>query len=104
MKYFLIKYRFEHGSQAEWHQEMARFIAALENDPELRGKISYRCMKAQDGADYYHIASAADDQAPKTLGSRDFFTHYTERCEAAAAGGNVEVLPLEIVAETNYKA
>jgi hypothetical protein len=49
-------------------------------------------------------ASAADDQAPKTLGSRDFFTHYTERCEAAAAGGNVEVLPLEIVAETNYKA
>ena len=45
MKHFLIKYRFKSGSKDEWHQEIARFIAALDNDPALKGKISYRCMK-----------------------------------------------------------
>ncbi len=30
MKHFLIKYRRENGSEDEWHQDIARFIAALE--------------------------------------------------------------------------
>lgn len=103
MKRFLIKYRFAGGSAEEWHQEIARFIAALENDAALGGRISYRCMKNKDGSDYYHLATVVDDEAVKELGDRDFFSHYTERSDFFS-GGTVEVLPLETIAETSFKA
>jgi len=99
MKHFLIKYRFKNGSKAEWHEDIARFISALENDPGLRGKISYRSMKVKDSEDYYHLATVADESTVKALGERDFFSNYTKRTEAVA-GGDVEVLPLEVIAET----
>ncbi len=84
MKHFLIKYRLPNGSQDAWHQDITEFISALDSDPALQGKISYRCMKS--GADYYHLATAVDDQAIKALQAR--------------VGGAVDVLPLEIIAET----
>jgi hypothetical protein len=103
MKHFLIKYRRTGASEAEWHQDIARFIAAVESDPDVKGKISYRCMKRRDGADYYHVAAAADDGAIKALQSRDFFARYNDQTKAAA-GGEVEVFPLDIIAETVYRA
>jgi hypothetical protein len=103
MKYFLIKYRFESDSTEQWHQDIARFIAALDDDPALRGKISYRCMKGRGRSDYYHLAAAEDDHAVKTLQSRAFFSRYTEQTKLVA-GGEVEVLPLEIIAETAFRA
>jgi len=99
MKHFLIKYRLKNGSPEQWHQDIARFISALDDDPALRGRISYRCMKGRGGSDYYHLAAAADDDAVKALQSREFFSTYTERTKHVA-GGEVEVLPLEIIAET----
>ena len=48
MKHFMIKYQFAHGTPEDWHREIGRFISALDNDPELRGKISYRCVKNRD--------------------------------------------------------
>jgi hypothetical protein len=103
MKHFLIKYRLKDGPEEQWHQDIARFIAALDDDPALSGKISYRCMKARGGSDYYHLAAAADEQAIKALQSREFFSRYTEQTKRAA-GGEVEVLPLEIIAETKHRA
>ncbi len=103
MKHFLIKYRFQNGLEDAWHQDVAEFIAALDGDPALRGKISYRCMKNQNGPDYYHLATAVDDQAIKMLQTRVFFSRYTEKTKHVAAGV-VEVLPLEIVAETGQNA
>jgi hypothetical protein len=99
MKHFLIRYQFKNGSTQEWHQEIARFISALENDPTLNERIAYRCMKSREGPEYFHIAAAADDQAVKDLGTRDYFTHYTGKTDAVSEGA-VEVLPLEIVAQT----
>lgn len=99
MKYFLIKYRLTSGTEAAWHQDIGRFIAALNDDPALKGKISYRCMKARGGTDYFHLATVIDEDAVKLLQSRDFFKLYTEQTKQAA-GGAVEVLPLEVVAET----
>jgi len=103
MKHFLIKYRLKNGSEEQWHQDIVRFISALDNDPALRGKISYRCMKRRGGSDYYHLAVAADDHAIQALQSREFFSRYTEQTKLAA-GGEVEVLPLEIVAETRARS
>ena len=78
MKHFLIKYRLSNGSQDEWRQDIEQFIAALDADPALKGKISYRAMKNRDGADYYHLATAVDDDAVKALGRSEFFKAYTE--------------------------
>jgi hypothetical protein len=99
MKHFVIKYQFANGTTEEWHREVARFIAALNSDPELKGRIGYRVMKNRDDASYFHFAAAADDQAVKTLQSRDFFKHYTEKTRQVA-GGEVTVTPIELIAET----
>jgi hypothetical protein len=101
MKHFMIKYQFANGTTEDWHREIGRFISALNNDPELKGKITYRCMKNRDDASYYHLAAAADEQAIKTLQQRDFFKHYTEKTRQVA-GGEVVVTPIELIAETAH--
>jgi hypothetical protein len=103
MKHFLIRYQFRHGTPEEWRQQIARFIAALDGDPDLKGKIAYRCMKERDGSGYYHLASAADEAAVKALQGKDFFKSYTQETNRVG-GGEVVVTPIEIVAETAYRA
>lgn len=99
MKHFLVRYRFLTGSPDAWHLEIERFVAALDADPELHDRISYRCTKVKDGADYVHLATAADDEAVKLLGTRSYFIHYTRQCDLVSNDG-VEVLPLELIART----
>ena len=99
MKHFMIKYQFTNGTTEEWHREIGRFIAALDNDAELKGKIIYRCLKNRDDSSYYHLAAAADEQAIKTLQARDFFKLYAEKTRQVA-GGEVVVTPIELIAET----
>ena len=99
MKHFMIKYQFANGTPEEWHQEVSRFIAALDNDAELKGRIIYRCMKNRDDTSYFHLASAADDAAIKALQQRDFCKSYTARTRQVA-GGDVTVTPIELIAET----
>ena len=99
MKHFMIRYQFANGSPEEWHREIGNFIAALDGDPELKGKIGYRVMKNRDDSSYFHLAAATDEQAGKTLQSRDFFKHYTEKTRQVA-GGEVTVTPIELIAET----
>ncbi|HMI00381.1 MAG TPA: hypothetical protein VK577_28005, partial [Bradyrhizobium sp.] len=70
-----------------------------DNDPELKGRIIYRCLKNRDDSSYYHLAAAADEQAIKTLQARDFFKHYTEKTRQVA-GGDVVVTSMELIAET----
>ena len=99
MKHFMIKYQLANGTTEEWHREIARFISAIDNDSELKGKINYRCMKNRDGSSYTHLAAAVDEQAIKILQARDFFKHYTEKTRQVA-GGEVVVTPMELIAET----
>jgi hypothetical protein len=100
MKYSIIRYQFANGTPEEWHREVARFIAALDGDAELKGRISYRCMRNRDDSSYFHLAGAADDAAVKALQSRDFFKAYQDKTRGVAAGGNVTVTPIELIAET----
>ena len=99
MKQFMIRYRLTNGTAEDWHQDIAKFIAAVDQDPELKGKITYRCMRLRDEPQYFHLATAADEQAIKTLQQREFFKRYTEATKHVA-GGDVVVAPLEIIAET----
>jgi hypothetical protein len=103
MKHFLIKYRFSDGSQEDWHREIKRFIAAIEGDSALNGRISYTCMAASNGAgDCYHLAATADDAAAKALQERAFFKHYTDESKRVS-GGSLEVVPLAVIAETAFR-
>lgn len=101
MKRFIITYtyRLEAGTVDAWHRRVAEFIATIEADPLLRGRIGYQCLKTKDGKAYYHIAEAQDDEAIQALTSREFFKSYTEETKRVA-GGEVVVSPLETVAET----
>jgi hypothetical protein len=100
MKYNMIRYQFANGTPEDWHREVARFIDALDGDPELKGKIGYRVMKNRDDSSYYHIASVVDDAAVKELQSREFFKAYQAKTRSVAAGGQVTVTPIEVIAET----
>jgi hypothetical protein len=102
MKQFIIKYKFKNGTPEEWHRQIAEFIAALDTDPDLKGKISYRVMKEKQGAGYYHLATVNDDNVPNVLQTKDFFKRYTEATKHTG-GGEVEVQPLETVASTAFK-
>jgi hypothetical protein len=102
MKYFMIRYRRSQGDEVDWHQHIADFIGQLDNDPAVKGKISYRCLKRRDGSDYFHIAGAVDDQAIKALQGSAFFARYNEATRKVA-GGEVEVIPLETIAETAFR-
>ena len=99
MNQFLIKYRHTNGTTEDWHKEIARFIAGIDGDPALKGKVGYRCLKARDGEDYFHIATVHDDSGRVALQKRAFFKHYTE-VTRTVSGGTLEVLPLETIAET----
>src|SRR5262249_22899206 len=96
MKHFMIKYQFRNGTTETWHQEIGRFIKAINDDPELKGRIGYRCMKNRDDNNYFHLASVTDEAALKT---RDFFKHYTEMTRKVA-GGEVTVTPIELIDQT----
>ena len=100
MKHFLIKYRFQNGTAEAWHEHIRQFIAWLDTEPTVKGKISDRCLKERDGPGYDHLAAASDEQAIKTLQSQDFFKRYTEESKRVA-GGEVEVVPLELIAQTS---
>ena len=99
MKQFLIRYRRGNSTEAQWHQDIQQFIGAVESDPELAGRSGYRCMKVKDSSDYFHSATAADDAAVKLLQGREFFQRYNEKTRLVA-NGEVQVSPLEIIAET----
>jgi len=99
MKQFLIKYRHTSGTTEEWHKEIARFIAGIDGDPALAGKVGYRCLKARDGKDYFHIATVHDDAGRVALQERPWFKQYQAKTKEIS-GGTVEVLPLEMIAET----
>ena len=91
MKYYMIKYQFANGTPEDWHREVARFIAALDGDPELKGRIGYRVMKNRDDSSYCPFGEVTDDAAVKTLQSRDFFKAYqarTRRSRQAASDGH----------------
>ena len=99
MKQFMIRYQFKNGTPEAWHKEIGRFIKAINDDPELKGRVSYRCIKNRDDGHYFHLAGVTDDDAQMLLQSRDFFKHYTEMTRQVA-GGEVTVTPIELIDQT----
>ena len=101
MKHFMIKYRFTTGTGGILARRNQGFIARFNADPAVKGKITYRCMKHRDGNDYPSRRRGPErDQGAASL---RFFPAYTKETERVA-GGHIEVLPLDIIAETDFRA
>jgi hypothetical protein len=96
----MIRYEFANGPEEEWRREIARFIAELDNDPIIAGRIAYRVTKARNGNTYTHLAAATDDDAVKALQASAFFKKYQESTRRVAKDGKVEVVGIDLVAET----
>jgi hypothetical protein len=103
MKYSIIRYEFANGSEAEWHAEIARFIAELDHDPIIAGRIAYRVTRSRDGNIYTHLTAATDDEAVKALQKSAFFKHYQEATRRVAKDGKVDVTGVDVIAETKRK-
>ena len=103
MKRSMIRYQFKVGDREAWHKQVAEFIAALDTDPDLKGKVAYRCLKERNGASYYHLAAAVDDDAVATLQGKEFFKRYQAETRRVG-GGEVQVVALDVVAETAFRA
>jgi hypothetical protein len=103
MKRSIIRYEFANGSEAEWHADIARFIAELDNDPIIAGRIAYRVTRLRNEPIYTHLTAATDDDAIKALQASAFFKKYQEATRRVAKDGKVEVSPIEVIAETKRK-
>jgi hypothetical protein len=101
MIYSLIEYRRKEPSEA-WEREVVAFIQAIERDPSLRGRVSYRCLKQQDGVTFCHLAAAVDDSAVDDLKRKPFFKPYSERLRAVAET-EPEFTKLQVVGGTEIQ-
>ena len=101
MIYSLIQYKLKEPSKA-WEREVLAFIQEIDCDPSLRGRVSYRCLKQQDGVSFCHLAAAVDDNAIDDLKRRPFFKPYSERLRAVAANGP-EFTKLDVVGGTQVQ-
>jgi hypothetical protein len=99
----LISYTFKAADRDAWHREVAQFIGHLDSDPDLKGRIAYRCMKEKNGDRYFHVATPLDADAGKVLQGKDFFRAY-QQATRNAGGGAVDVAGLETIAETAARA
>jgi hypothetical protein len=102
MNQSIISYTFKGGDRDAWHREVAAFIGQLNTDSYLKGRIAYRCLREKNGDRYFHLATAVDSEAVKALQSKPFFRAYQEATRRAG-GGEVDVIGLESVAETNFR-
>jgi len=86
MKQFLIKYQLKVGTEEQRRDEMVAFIAAMNGDPAVKGRISYRCMKVPGKPDYWHIVTAEDDASIVAMGGSGIESQPTRATEAAVRG------------------
>jgi hypothetical protein len=83
MIYSLIRYSINVPNE-DWEHEVLAFVRAIDRDPSLRGRVSYRCLKEGDGVSFCHIAAAVNDAAVDDLKERPFFRPYSAKLRAIA--------------------
>jgi hypothetical protein len=98
----IITYTFTTGARDDWHRQIAALVAAMNTDPDLKGRIAYRVLKERNGDRYWHIASAVDDAALKALQDKDYFRRY-QAANRRIGGNSHQVVGTETIAETDFR-
>src|ERR1700722_18145990 len=101
MVYSQIRYTL-HTPSEEWEREVVAFIDAVECDPSLSGRISYRSYKGPDGVSFCHMSGAADAGALADLMAKPFFKQYAARVKEVSKSGP-EVTQLNLVGGTKIQ-
>ncbi len=94
----LIQYDYD-GDEAAWLSAAEDFVAAIDNDPVLRGKFSYRVNIAADGVGRAHVGRWDSDETLAHLQSQDFFKTFAAKV-GEFAGGAQNATRLRLAAET----
>lgn len=94
----LIQYDYV-GDEGEWMAACEAFVAAIDADPDLTGKFSYRISKAPDGVGRVHVGRWEAKETLAHLQAQDFFQTFAEKI-GEFSGGKRTATPLELAAGT----
>lgn len=94
-----IRYEFN-GDEAIWEATIARFIDAVNADPEIGGKFSYRVMKAREGKTRVHWGQWDVPETVQILQSREYFKEFAAVLKGFA-GDTLSPVPLVGYAATD---
>ena len=93
-----IRYEFS-GDEDKWEAAIRGFIAAIDADPEVSGRFTYRVNKAKEGNMRVHWGSWDRPETVATLQSRDYFKSFAAELQAMA-GESLSAVPLTEWAQT----
>ena len=94
----LIQYDYD-GDEGEWMAAVEGFVAAIDADPALRGKFSYRTNIAADGVGRVHVGRWDDEETLAHLQAQEFFKQFAAKV-GEFAGGAPNATRLRLAAET----
>ncbi len=94
----LIQYNYD-GDEGEWMTAVEAFVGAVDADPALRGKFSYRVNIAGDGVGRAHVGRWDAEETLAHLQAQDFFKRFAAKV-SEFAGGAPNATRLRLAAET----
>ncbi|MBT7664936.1 MAG: hypothetical protein HN608_08420, partial [Rhodospirillaceae bacterium] len=90
----LIQYDYD-GDEGPWLAAAEEFVAAIDADPALHGKFSYRVNVAPDGVGRVHVGEWDSEETLSHLQSQDFFKTFAAKIgEFSGSGPNATRLSL----------
>ena len=81
------------GDEAAWERTTSRFIAAIDKDKELAGRLHYRVNRAKEGSRRVHWGWWESPDIVPILQSRDYFKEFTARVREMG-GDSLTTIPL----------
>ncbi len=94
----LIQYNYD-GEEAPWLAAVEAFIAAVDGDPALAGKFSYRVNVASDGVGRVHVGQWDSEETLAHLQSQEFFKTFAGKI-GEFSGGGPNASRMRLAAET----
>ena len=94
----LIQYNYD-GDEGAWMAAVEEFTAAIDADPALAGKFSYRVNIAADGVGRVHVGRWDAEETVAHLQGQDFFKRFAAKI-GEFAGGAPNATRLRLAAET----
>ena len=98
MRTITIWYKY-HGPEENWRKVVGDFIAAIDGDPEIAGKLTYQVTIADDGETRIHWGRWDSQETLRVMQSRDYFKAFAQRVKEFA-GGQPNSMSSDVVLKT----
>ncbi len=87
------------GDEAVWQKTIADFIAAIDTDAEVAGRLHYRVNKAREGNRRVHWGWWDKPETVAKMQSRDYFKTFSAKLREMA-GDTLTTIPVTRHGET----